>query len=105
MSSKILKDFFIGFIRIHILYHASREPVYGSELMMELSRHGYTVGPGTLYPVLHRMEEDGLMESQTQIVNGKRRRYYTITNSGLEILDKAKKQANELIAEINEDNE
>jgi DNA-binding PadR family transcriptional regulator len=49
------------------------------------------------------MEEDGLMNSQTQTVNGKRRRYYTITNYGLEILTKAKKQASELIAEINEE--
>ncbi len=104
MSSKILKDFFLGFIRVHILYHASLEEVYGSELMEELSRHGYSVGPGTLYPLLHRMEEDGLMESQTRVGNGKRRRYYTITGYGLEILEKAKQQANELIAEINEEN-
>jgi DNA-binding PadR family transcriptional regulator len=99
-----LKDFFIGFIRIHILYHASRESVYGSELMRELSNHGYSVGPGTLYPVLHRLEEDGLLDSQVRVVNGKRRRYYKITDYGLEILEKAKLQANELIAEINEEN-
>ncbi len=103
MKAKILKDFFIGFIRIHILFHANRESVYGSALMQELSRHGYAVGPGTLYPILHSLEMDGLLSSQIQFVNGKRRRYYRITESGKEILKKAQQQANELIAEINEE--
>jgi len=103
MKAKILKDFFIGFIRIHILFHASHESVYGSALMQELSRHGYAVGPGTLYPILHGLEMDGLLSSQIQLVEGKRRRYYRITASGKEILKNAQQQANELIAEINEE--
>jgi len=52
-ENSILHEFFLGFIKIHILYHASREPVYGLWLIEELERHGYRLSPGTLYPILH----------------------------------------------------
>jgi hypothetical protein len=49
----LLRELFSGFIRFHILFHVADVPVYGTALMAELERHGYQVGPGTLYPVLH----------------------------------------------------
>jgi Predicted transcriptional regulators len=104
MKTKILRDLFIGFIRIHILFHANQESVYGSALMIELARHGYVVGPGTLYPILHGLEKDDLLVSKTRVVNGKRRRCYEITGYGKELLDKARQQAKELIEEIDEEN-
>ena len=61
----VLKDFFLGFIKIHILYHASREPIYGVEILEELERHGYRLSPGTLYPTLHRLEKEGYLESKS----------------------------------------
>ncbi len=103
MNTKILRDLFIGFIRIHILFHTSQESVYGSALMTELARHGYDVGPGTLYPILHNLEKDDLLASKATVVNGKRRRCYEITSYGKELLDKARHQANELTKEINEE--
>lgn len=51
----MIKEFFLGFIKIHILYHADREPVYGAELSRELARHGYQISFGTLYPTLHSL--------------------------------------------------
>lgn len=72
--------------------------------MIELARHGYIVGPGTLYPILHGLEKDDLLISKTRVVNGKRRRCYEITNYGKELLDKARQQAKELIEEIDEEN-
>lgn len=54
----MIRDFFLGFIKIHILHHASRAPVYGLALIEELRRHGYDVSAGTLYPVLHALEDD-----------------------------------------------
>ncbi len=103
MAENLIRDFYLGFIRIHILYHARKAPVYGVELMKELARHGYTVGPGTLYPILHALEEKGLLSSLKEVVAGKARRCYRITPKGEQILRGAQKQAAELINEINEE--
>jgi DNA-binding PadR family transcriptional regulator len=48
----------------------------------ELAEHGYDVSPGTLYPALHRLEEEGLLVSEKQVVEGRSLRVYTITTSG-----------------------
>ena len=103
MAEKLLRDFYLGFIRIHILYHARKAQVYGVELMGELAKPGYAVGPGTLYPILHTMEANGLLLSRKEVVNGKARRCYRITNKGEHILQGAQKQAVELITEISEE--
>ena len=63
----------MGFVRLHILYHAAREPVFGLNLMEELARHGYRLSPGTLYPILHQMERNGFLSSEKAVVNGKMR--------------------------------
>lgn len=97
---KIQRQLFLGFIKIHILYHASREPVYGVWLMDELARHGYRVSPGTIYPVLHSLEKQGYLESRRQTVNGKVRKYYEITSTGEEALSVARSRARELVDEI-----
>jgi len=67
------REFFLGFIKIHILYHASKEPIFGVEIAEELARHGYSISPGTLYPVLHRLEKEGYLESNSKVVNGRMR--------------------------------
>jgi DNA-binding PadR family transcriptional regulator len=96
----MLKDFFLGFVKIHILYHASKEPIYGVEILEELGRHGYRLSPGTLYPTLHRLEREGYLSVQKRVVEGKVRKYYTITGQGLAILDEAKGKIAELVDEV-----
>jgi len=96
----VFKNFFIGFVRIHILYHASKKPVYGLWLIEELSRHGYRLSPGTLYPILSRLEEDGLLSSRKKIVDGKIRKYYEITEKGRRILRDTKSKIKELFEEV-----
>ena len=51
MDKQTFRNFFLGFIKIHILYHASKEPIYGQEFSDELHRHGYEISFGTLYPI------------------------------------------------------
>lgn len=96
----MLKDFFLGFIKIHILYHASRDPIYGVEILEELERHGYRLSPGTLYPTLHRLQKDGYLESRSKVVRGKVRKYYTITDRGLIALNEARQKIAELVNEV-----
>ena len=47
----MLRDFFLGFIKILILHHDTLGPVYGVEFMSLLSQNGYHLSPGTLYPL------------------------------------------------------
>ena len=97
------REFFLGFIKIHILYHASREPIFGVEITKELARHGYSLSPGTLYPVLHRLENEGYLESSSRVVNGRVRRYYQATAQGELVLEQSKRKIVELITEVIEE--
>jgi DNA-binding PadR family transcriptional regulator len=94
-----------GLIRMHILHHASVEPVFGLGMIEELGRHGYRLSPGTLYPVMHGLEQKGLLRSKEQLVGGKIRRVYAVTRSGRKALDSAKERVRELFGELFEDNE
>jgi len=100
MSDRVLRHLFTGFVRLHILYHAARQPICGVEIMDELRHHGYSLGPGTLYPVLHDLERAGLLRSQQKVVEGKRRRNFTITPRGRRLLAQARTKLAELAAEI-----
>jgi len=99
----MLKDFFLGFIKIHILYHASKEPICGVDICEELGRHGYRLSPGTLYPTLHRLEKDGYLERQSRVVVGKVRNYYAITKKGIGALNEARGKIRELVTEVVEE--
>ena len=102
-DTNLHRSFFLGFIKMHILYHASKEPVFGIGIAKELSRHGYSIGPGTLYPTLHRLEEDGYLEGSMEVVGGRVRRYYVVTQKGLAALEEAKAKVRELVSEILEE--
>jgi PadR family transcriptional regulator, regulatory protein PadR len=99
-AEKILRDAFLGFVRIHVLHHASEEPIYGLEMITELTRHGFAIGPGTLYPLLHSFEEAGLLRSSVKLVGGKNRKYYRTTKSGDALLVKLRAQIRELVDEV-----
>jgi DNA-binding PadR family transcriptional regulator len=97
------QELYSGLIRLHVLYHAARGPIFGLGMMKELERHGYRVGPGTFYPLLHRMEEKGYLRSREQLAAGKIRRSYEATAAGKRALEKAKAKVRELFDEIFED--
>jgi PadR family transcriptional regulator, regulatory protein PadR len=101
----ITRHFFNGFIRLHVLYHASKQPTYGAEITEELVRHGYRLSQGTLYPTLHLLEKLGYLRSREEFVMGRRRRYYRATVAGRKALTQAREKLNELVAEVIEDND
>ena len=92
----MLRELFLGFIKIHILHHASQQPIYGLWMMEELARHGYAISPGTLYPTLHSLERAGYLTSDRRVVEGRQRRYYTITPAGQAALAAARARLAEL---------
>ncbi|KLA27060.1 PadR family transcriptional regulator [Bacillus cereus] len=89
MEDKLLRKLFLGFIQIHILHHAKEHPIFGAWMLEELREHGYTISPGTLYPILHAMESDGLLNKEDRNVSGKIRKYYTATEKGRDVLVEA----------------
>lgn len=101
----MLRDFFLGFIKIHVLHHAAREPIYGVAMIEELARHGYDLSPGTLYPLLHSLEEQGYLARTNQVVDGRVRKYYTLTDEGRTALREAKQKITELVQEVLEDDD
>jgi len=100
MRDTILRGFFLGFVKIHILHHAAEEPVHGVALIAELARHGYELSPGTLYPILHSLQETGYLTREDRVINGKIRKYYSITDEGQRALGEARLKIAELVDEV-----
>jgi DNA-binding PadR family transcriptional regulator len=103
MADDVLRHLFLGFIRLHVLYHADKEPICGVELMEELRDHGYEVGPGTMYPVLNQMQAAGILISTEEVVGGKRRKNFRATAAGRKLLNEARTKLRELASEVLED--
>lgn len=75
-----------GILVLAVLTHLNT-PAYGYSLKQELDRDGIEINEGTLYPLLRRLEAQGLLQSEWQIEEGQRpRRYYTLSPTGETIL-------------------
>ncbi len=83
-----------------MLHHAAEEPIFGLGMIEELSRHGYRISPGSLYPLLQGLERKGYLRSST-LRNGKSlRRQYRATPLGKKALAAAKSKVRELFHEL-----
>ena len=99
-ENKMLREFFLGFVKVHVLHHARRGPIYGVWFLAELERHHYQLSPGTLYPLLHGLEASGYLAREDRVVDGKVRKYYSITPSGEKALAEARQKIRELVDEM-----
>ncbi len=90
----------LGFMRVHILYHADEEGTYGAEMIDELESHGYSISPGTIYPIFHEMEEKGLLRSEKKETDGRVIKFYRSTPEGKETLDRLREFISELHQEV-----
>jgi PadR family transcriptional regulator PadR len=97
------QDLYAGLIRLHILHHAAKEPVFGLWFIEELGRHGYKLSPGTLYPLLHSLEGKGYLESFVERSGKSSRRMYQATPLGRAALEGARQKITELFGELLED--
>ena len=97
------RKLYSGLIRLHVLYHASKEPIFGLEMIEELARHGYSLSPGTMYPLLHGLESKGLLRSSRMGNRPNSRLVYRATTAGLAALAVAKDKVRELFGELFED--
>ena len=100
MDNTITRGVFLAFVRVHVLHHAAEGKIFGLEMIEELRHHGYSIGPGTLYPILHNLESAGCLRSKQEIVNGKRRKNYTATAKGKRILEELRNKIREMVREV-----
>jgi DNA-binding PadR family transcriptional regulator len=94
------EDLWTGLIRLHILHHAAEGEVFGLQIIRELRRHGYDPSPGTIYPMLHRMERAGYLHSSSKRSGQSARRSYRATKAGRLALLEARRKVRELFAEL-----
>jgi DNA-binding PadR family transcriptional regulator len=95
-----MRSFLQGAVQLHILHHAAEHPIHGAWMAAELARHGYRISPGTLYPMLHRLEGAGLLAGHDDLEAGRRIRRYTITDAGHAALTEARHALRELSDEL-----
>lgn len=96
----MMREILFAFWKIHILHHAAERPVYGQWIIEELRRHGYEISPGTLYPLLRRMERAGWIRPSPRRDGLSTRRDYLLAPGGREALTVIRRSLRELNAEL-----
>jgi DNA-binding PadR family transcriptional regulator len=100
MSDAIDREIRLALWKLHILHHAAERPVYGLWLLEELAAHGHRLSPGTLYPILARMERNGWLRAQPTRPGATARKNYRITPRGRSVLAELRANVEELHREI-----
>lgn len=77
-----------------------KEPKYGYSLVQSLEGKGVSIDPNTLYPLLRRLEKQGLLVSEWEVGEAKPRKYYRRTYQGDEIYQKLKVQWDKMSASM-----
>jgi DNA-binding PadR family transcriptional regulator len=99
----LFREILLAFWKVHILHHAGERPVVGQWMLKELRHHGYDVSPGTLYPLLRRLEAHGWLCSNDDPGGHPRApRHYRLTAEGRRALDQARGFLDELREELGE---
>jgi PadR family transcriptional regulator PadR len=95
------REILLSFWKVHILHHAGEEPIHGQWILTELRRHGYEISPGTLYPLLKRMERLGWLKGTADPEGGRRaRKDYRLAPAGRQVLKLIQQRLADLHEEV-----
>jgi PadR family transcriptional regulator, regulatory protein PadR len=95
------REILLGFWKVSILEHAKEEPVVGQWMIRELRQHGYEISPGTIYPLLARLEQLGWLLCRSDLARRRKgRKEYSLTSAGRVVLAKLKDRVEELYFEV-----
>lgn len=83
---KLMQELRRGTLTIAVLSQLS-EPQYGYSLVTILDEIGIPVEPGTLYPLLRRLEKQGILDSKWDTNESRPRKYYLLSTAGKEVYD------------------
>ena len=86
-----------GVIVLAVLSQLDKEQ-YGYSLLKLLSDQGLSVDQGTLYPLLRRLESQGLLQSDWRLKEARPRRYYVISTEGRQLLPRLKQEWENMVA-------
>lgn len=78
-----------------------QKPMYGYDLVKWLNEAGISIEANTLYPLMRRLEGQGMLESQWETGGSKPRKYYQLTPDGKVVLEKIKKHWKEFSNRVN----
>lgn len=87
--TRINKELMKGSSEVLVLAVLTDEPLYGYEIAKRIKKQSedvFDMGEGTLYPILHKLEEGGYLASTWQEAEGRKRKYYQLTRSGKALL-------------------
>ena len=97
ISENVTLELRRGVIVLAVLSQLAGEQ-YGYSLLKSLSDLGLEVDQGTLYPLLRRLESQGLLESVWKLEEARPRRYYVISAQGKKLLPRLKAEWNSIVA-------
>ncbi len=102
---KLKKDVSKGSVTLMVLSVLERDDLYGYQMinyLEGLSSGVFRFNEGTLYPILHTLEKDGMVTSYWKVVEDSReRKYYHITDKGIKLLNESKKEWEEYTGAVN----
>ena len=97
MYENTLNELRRGMIVLAVLSQLDEEQ-YGYSLLKRLSDQGLEVDQGTLYPLLRRLESQGLLSSDWNTEGSRPRRYYVISPEGQKVLPRLKEEWNRIVS-------
>lgn len=92
-----------GSTEVLILTLLAERPMYGYEMAQSLAEHSngyFEMKEGLLYPTLHRMQHSGWLTSDWKVVDGRRRKYYSLTPLGREMLGEQAEEWNVFLEKL-----
>ncbi len=93
----MLQELRRGLIMLAVLSQLGKQQ-YGYALLKLLAEKGLAVDQGTLYPLLRRLETQGLLQSAWNVEEGRPRRYYLISTEGKKLLPQLKSEWEGMVA-------
>lgn len=98
------KELLKGSTAILLLSVLEKSDMYGYKIIRELeirSENAFEMSEGTLYPILHALEKENCLDSYWQEYDGRRRKYYHITDKGIKTLHEKKEEWKSFSTNVN----
>lgn len=105
IEMKVDRELLKGSTNLLVLSVLENENMYGYEMIKKIktkSENLFEFQEGTLYPILHKLEEKGFISSYWDEVSGKKRKYYSITDEGKKQLKSKKEEWQEFSTKVNQ---
>ena len=107
MNGRYVQQFKKGSLEMILLCLIAKKETYGYEIIQELEQRGkdfFQLKEGTLYPVLYRLEDGGLIRSEWKLQEGRNtpKKYYTATDQGREVFQEYRSVWEQFVQTVNE---